>query len=138
MNYEAAMHAIETDGFHWAMLRDYFAFGDIALREGDYQRLVAAAIQSLDDRDASARLLDLLDAQASVFLEQVWVQNEMLERLGQEGTFQIEGHFASAWLQIHSNLRHELGLPARDLRQVMLNLPSTESIATRIAGVRAE
>ncbi len=133
MNYEASLSAIATDGFRWELLREYFSFGDITLREGNYKRLVEAAIKSLDDDDAAARLLDLLDAQASTFLEQVWVQNEQMSQLGQESPFVIEGTFSSTWLQIHSNLRHARGLPPRDLRHAMLNLPKDDSIASRIA-----
>lgn len=39
MNYESALRSIESDGFRWGRIQDYFPFGDEALREGNYQRL---------------------------------------------------------------------------------------------------
>lgn len=130
MDYEEAMKALDQNGFKWEDFREIFPFGDISLREGNYQRLVSKCLSLLPSLEQKIRLLDLLDAQGSVFLEQCWVQNELTT--GQESPFQIHAHFALAWLQINSNLRHELDLPARDTRSAMLKLSLQETLAERL------
>lgn len=47
---------------------------NISLREGYYQRLVQRAVECLPRREVKERLIDLLDAQACVSLEEIWVQ----------------------------------------------------------------
>ena len=135
MKYEDSMHAIKAKGFDWALFREYFPFGDISLREGNYQKLVTAALETLSQHEERVRLIALLDAQAAVFLEQVFVQNEALEKsdpnIEQEG---LDAHFASAWIQINSNLSRHFNLPRRELRYVMLNLDKNETLADKICG----
>ena len=131
MNCESALHSIHQDGFRWDRFRDYFPFGDVSLREGNYQRLVQAALAELHVEDERQLLLDLLDAQGCVFTKQVWVANEMAEKAGAVKPFTIEAHFSTAWLQINDNLRREHGLPARGARSAMLNLQPPETLAIR-------
>lgn len=132
MNYESALHSIESDGFRWERIQDYFPFGDESLCEGNYQRLTIAALGALKSADERQLLLDLLDAQACVFTEQVWVANEMAEKAGEAKPFPIGGHFSTAWLQIHDNLRFEHGLPPRHARSAMLKLQHPETLAQKI------
>ncbi len=134
MDYESSLRSIANEGFRWNRLREYFPFGDITLREGNYQRLTTAVLETLPDSTDREIFLALMDAQAAVFLEQVWVQNEQLQRCGEEGPFKIEGHFAAAWLQINDNLRHSYSLRTRNTRGAMLKLQPQETIADRIAG----
>ena len=131
MNYESTIKSIEAEGFSWDSLRDYFPFGDISLREGNYQRLLQACLGSLVEDSDRIKLLDLLDAQGCVFLEQCWVQNEQVEG-DNDKPFGIHAHFASAWLQINSNMRYEFNLPRQDPRGVMLKLPAEESLISRM------
>ena len=131
MNFSNAMEFLERNGFSWAHLRDLFPFGEVSLREGNYDRLASKAVKCCKTDAERELLLNLLDAQASVFLEQVWVQNEQLDG-GDPAPFFIEAHFASAWLQINSNIRSEFGLPVKDGRAAMLNLSVTESLFDRM------
>ena len=133
MNYESALKSLEHDGFRWKRISHYFPFGDTALGEGNYQRLVKAALASLTNRDEKQLLLDLLDAQACVYTEQVWVANELAERSGEAKPFPVEAHFSTAWLQINSNMRFENRLQPRDSRAAMLKLQPPETLAARIA-----
>jgi len=132
MNYESALHSLEQDGFRWELFREYFPFGDVALREGNYQRLAQAAIGAIGNKDEQQLLLDLLDAQACVFTEQVWVANEMADKAGVTKPFAMEAHFSTAWLQINDNLRYANGLQPRGARTAMLRLRPPETLATRI------
>lgn len=132
MTYESALRSIQIDGFRWHRFRDYFPFGDESLREGNYQRLVEASLESLTMKDAQQLLLDLLDAQACVYAEQVWVANEMAEKVGAGKPFPVGGHFPMTWLQINDNLRVDLGLEMRGARQAMLGLRPPETLAARI------
>lgn len=132
MNYESALHSIQTDGFRWNRIQDYFPFGDESLREGNYQRLLLAALDTLKSAEERQLLLDLLDAQACVYTEQVWVANEMAEKTGDTKPFPTGGHFSTAWLQIHDNLRFGHGLPLRQARTAMLKLQPPETLAQKI------
>jgi hypothetical protein len=132
MNYESALQSIQTDGFRWERFREYFPFGDVSLREGNYERLVQAALAAVKDGNMQQLLLDMLDAQACVFTEQVWVANEMAEKAGETEPFTIEAHFSTAWLQINDNLRFERSLQPRGARSVMLKLKPHETLALRI------
>jgi hypothetical protein len=136
MKYEDAIHDIQTKRFDWALFREYFPFGDISLREGNYQKLVAAALEALSEKDERIQLIALLDAQAAVFLEQSYVQNEAFKKLNPNSDSEgLEAHFASAWIQIHSNLSGFYDLPRRQLRSVMLQLGKNETLADKICGL---
>ena len=132
MKYESSMHSLQTDGFRWERIQEYFPFGDESLREGNYQRILLAALKSLNTVEEQQLLLDLLDAQACVYTEQVWVANEMAEKAGKQKPFPIGGHFSTAWLQIHDNLRYEQGIAPMQARTAMLKLQPPETLAQRI------
>lgn len=132
-SYDAAIQMLDRDGFDWRKFQEYFPFGELGLREGNYQRLVTKAVECLNTNEQRERLLDLLDAQACVFLEQVWVQNEELEKLDLP-TIESGGHFPSAWLQINSNIRRENGLTDKNCRHLMLNLSEKHTLVDRLIG----
>lgn len=132
MDYESALNAIQNDGFKWGRIQDYFPFGNESLREGNYQQLTLAALNALNSVEERQLLLDLLDAQACVYTEQVWVANEMAEKAGEAKPFPIGGHFSTAWLQIHDNLRFEHAIPPRHARTAMLKLQPPETLVQKI------
>ena len=133
MDYEESMRSIDDDGFRWDRLRTYFPFGDVELREGDYQRLLEKALSRLAPAHQKQLLLDLLDAQTCVFVEQLWVQNEQMQTAGMPPPFLGEAHFAMALLQINDNVRQEHQLPSRGTRAVMLALSPNEMLVSRMA-----
>ena len=130
MKFEEAITSIENFGFNWSLFQSYFPFGDISLREGNYQKLVLASLESIQDFNDKVRLIALLDMQAAVFLEQIWVINEKIEN--EKEVDPIPSHFALAWIQINSNLSQKFNLPRRDVRSLMLELERTENLADRL------
>jgi hypothetical protein len=131
MKYKECLESIQTNGFDWALFRNYFPFGDISLREGNYQRLVEAALDALSLSEEQAQLIAMLDAQAAVFWEQAFVQNEALEKLNIEVT-SVDAHIAAAWIQINSNLSLQYELPRRDLGSIMLELGQQDYLADKL------
>ena len=131
MKYEDSLESIQTKGFDWALFREYFPFGDISLREGNYEKLVTAALDALSHHDERSQLIALLDVQAAVFLEQTYVQNEAMEKMNIEPTG-IEAHFASAWIQINFNLSFKYKLPHRNLSSIMLELGQQDFLADKL------
>ena len=127
MNFANSMQFLEENGFQWTHLREIFPFGAVELREGNYQRLLVKSVETCRTDDERALLLDLLDAQACVFLEQVWAQNEKLGG-GDKAPFVKDAHFSSAWLQINSNTRLQYNLSRKNGRQMMLKLPKSETL----------
>ncbi|MCP5148714.1 MAG: hypothetical protein H6986_11390 [Pseudomonadales bacterium] len=125
------MQFLEQNGFQWTHLREIFPFGAVELREGNYQRLLVKSVETCKTDEDRALLLDLLDAQACIFLEQVWAQNEQLGGCDKP-PFLMHAHFSSAWLQINSNIRREYSLPSKNGRQMMLNLLKTETLFDRM------
>jgi hypothetical protein len=130
MNYTEAMEFLERQGFSWAHFREMFPFGEISLGEGNYQRLVTKAVETCNTDAERALLLDLLDAQACVFLEQGWAFQEQLKNLGIQPPGDFGAHIASNWLQVDSNIRGQIDLPRKDGRGAMLKLPCTERCST--------
>jgi hypothetical protein len=131
MKYKDSLESIQIKGFDWALFREYFPFGDISLREGNYEKLVTAALDALSHHDERSQLIALLDVQAAVFLEQMYVQNEAMEKMDIEPTG-IEAHFASAWIQINSNLSFKYKLPHRNLSSIMLELGQQDFLADKL------
>ncbi len=131
MNFAKAMQFLEENGFQWTHLREIFPFGAVELREGSYQRLLVKSVETCKTDEQRELLLDLLDAQACVFLEQVWTQNEQIGG-GENPPFMMDAHFSSTWLQINSNIRLEYKLSKKAGRQMMLNLPATETLFDRM------
>ena len=144
MNYHQAMDALHEEGFLWRRLRDYFPFGAVELREGNYQRLLDACLERIPSEAGRERLLDLLDMQAVTFLEQCWVQDELDPIAASSeaddgdadtdiGRFGMAAHFAAAWLQINSNHRSRLGARRPSLMSLMHNMPKDESLSMLLA-----
>lgn len=131
MNYKDSLDSIQSKGFDWALFRNYFPFGDISLREGNYQRLVRSALDALSLSEEQAQLIAMLDAQAAIFWEQAFVQNEAVEKLNIEVT-SVDAHIAAAWIQINSNLSRQYNLPCRDLGSIMLGLRKKDFLADKL------
>jgi len=132
MKYEVAFRSVEAEGFKWELFQEYFPFGDEALGEGDYQRLLGFALLKLETDAQRQILLDLLDAQACVLTEQVWVIQEMTSKQHGSKQQQMSGHFPTAWLQINENFRREYGLELRRARDVMFKLGLTTTLIQKI------
>ncbi len=113
------------------MFRNYFPFGDISLGEGNYQRLVETSLKALSFQEEQTQLIAMLDAQAAIFWEQAFIQNEALEKLNIEVTG-IDAHIAASWIQINSNLSMQYQLPRRDLRKVLLELRTKDFLADKL------
>ena len=130
MKFEEAILSIEKFGFDWSLFQNYFRFGDVLLREGNYQKLVLASLESLQDFKDRVRLIALLDMQAAAFLEQVWVINEQFE--DEKEVDPMPSHFALAWIQINENLSIEFNLPRRNVGSLMLKLGLNDTLADRL------
>ena len=133
MTFEEAIESLDSDGFSWARIREYFPFGSINLREGNFQKLILKALEKIEDKEKKELLLDIFDTQNCVFLEQIWIQNEQFE-VEEDKPFPVYGHFISAQLQITSNIRSEQGLKRRDPRATKLKVPESEMLLDRILG----
>jgi hypothetical protein len=131
LNFEDSLDSLNREGFSWQKFREYFPFGDISLREGNFQKLVGKLLDALPTKEQKELLLDMLDTQNAIFLEQVWLQNEQAEDTDDQ-PFKIYGHFISAQLQITSNFRYEHNLTSRDTRAIMLKLSHSERLLDRI------
>ena len=128
MEIETRIESVKRDGCSWKLFNAYFPFGDVSLREGSYQRLLEACLRSIENPNEQQKLLNLLDAQGSVFLEQMWSINEML------GTEDTAAHFVSAWLQINDNLRSQFNLDGGGCRRMMMELASDQSLVGKMLG----
>ena len=60
MKFENSLKSIQANGFDWALFREYFPFGDISLREGNYEKLVTAALDALSHHDERSQLIQVL------------------------------------------------------------------------------
>jgi len=67
MDFIAAINFIENKGFSWAKFRYLFPFGDVSLREGNYQNLVTKVLEQLGTSEQKELLLDMLDTQLCIF-----------------------------------------------------------------------
>jgi hypothetical protein len=74
--FEETLKKIGEKGFRWEDFREIFPFGGAHLLEGQYQRLVEAALESLPNDRERILLLDLLDAQWCVYFEQIWIAHK--------------------------------------------------------------
>ena len=130
MKFEEAIVSIEKFGFDWSLFQNYFRFGDVILREGNYQKLLIVSLESLKDFKDRVRLIALLDMQAAVFLEQVWVMNEQFE--AEKEVDPSPSHLALAWIQINENLSREFKLPRRNVASLMFELGLNDTLADRL------
>jgi hypothetical protein len=129
------MGLIQSDGFVWDRLRDYFPFGDVGLSEGEYGTVLEACLKSLKGKGDRATLLNLLDVQASVFLEQCWVQGGKREE-GCRSPFSIATERASGFLQINSSMRWRYVGVSRD-GELLSDFKPDEMIRDRLLPKRA-
>ena len=130
MKFEESISSINQFGFRWSLFQKYFCFGDTSLGEGNYQKLVIASLESLKDYKDKVRLISLLDMQAAVFLEQIWVMNEKSKQKNEVDL--IQSHIASAWIQINENISRSYKLPHRDMSSLMFRLDENESLVDRL------
>lgn len=105
-------HPLETEEFVWVKFREYFPFGDVSLRERRYQDIVTKALDGFKSARERELLLDMLDLQACVLIEQVWIQQEQTGN-GKRRLFAAETHFSSSRLSLHSLLRLQYDLPSK-------------------------
>jgi hypothetical protein len=131
MDASQRIERLQAEGFNWKLFGEYFPFGDVTLREGNYQRLLEQCLRCLESDAERVKLLNLLDIQGCAFLEQMWSINEMLEN--EDTEIGMAAHFCAAWLQINSNFRHEYGLGQTSARQIMMNLDKDDSLMGRLA-----
>jgi hypothetical protein len=127
---EKAMQKISENGFRWEEFREIFPFGFLGLREGEYAKLVDAALDSLPNDRERTVLLDLLDAQWCIYVEQLWIAHEFGRN---PERFLGENHFALARLQMSVNIRLARGLPNKDGRRAMMEICGDETLMDRIA-----
>ena len=135
MTFEESTCHIANNGFSWNCFRDHFPFGDVSLREGNFQKLVSVILETLNTNEEKELLLDLIDSQNAIFLEQIWIQNER-EDSQEERPFKVYGNLITAQLQITSNLRWQHHLSPRDARGAMLKLDKSEMLISRICNDR--
>jgi hypothetical protein len=131
---EEALKKINHKGFCWEEFREIFPFGFLGLREGEYARLVEAALESLPTDRERIVLLDLLDAQWCAYVEQLWIAHEFG---GNPNRFVGENHFALARLQISENIRSTRGFPDKNGRRAMLEIGRDETLTDRIVRTRS-
>ena len=130
MKFEEAISSIEKFGFDWSLFQNYSRFGDVLLRESNYQKLLVVSLESLKNFKDRVRLIALLDMQAAAFLEQVWVINEQYE--GEKEVDPMPSHLALAWIQINENLSREFKLPRRNVASLMFELGLNDTLADRL------
>jgi hypothetical protein len=125
----------DGEPFSWPAFQRFFPFGDLSPTEGEYERRVLDALESLPTTEERNLLMDLLDTQWCVYLEQLWVQ---CDRAGSDEHRPVgQAHFAAARLQINSNIRSDCGLVRKDARRAMLALPRGEMLLLRILSLAA-
>jgi hypothetical protein len=121
-------HPLETEAFVWARFREYFPLGDVSLRERRYEDVVTKVLDGFKTDRERELLLDMLDMQACVLLEQVWIQQEHSGKGGKELFFE-ETHFASSRMSLHSMLRTMYRLPEKTSgRTIVRDLPETMTL----------
>lgn len=119
---EDAVAAIEQDGFNWRLVREYFRFTDSWLSEGEYAKLLEAALESIGEPAGCNTLLDMLDLQYVVFLEQVALQERMLGETECERDSVAFGERVMAYLQINSNLRPAMARSRKSARTALFEI----------------
>jgi hypothetical protein len=132
MTFEDAMEKLQTEGFSWLAFQQYFPFGDLSLREGEHERLVCAVLDVLSTEYEKELFISLVDTQVCVYWEQIWIQDEMQERLGLKLKFEGENHFALARLQINGNIRRRYGLKRKYVREAIMEIGGDEMLLDRI------
>jgi hypothetical protein len=123
-----AMEAIERDGFNWCLVRKYFKFTDEWLSEGQYDKMLAVALASIENDVGKDILLDMLDLQYAVFLEQVALQKSMLGEAECEENCIAFGERVMAYLQANANHRPRTTYSRKSARTALLEIPPGQMI----------
>ena len=118
IRFSKSMQYIEERGFRWERFGDIFPFGPRIHSEGEWQRLVTAAVKSIESVADRILLLDLIDAQLCVygerceaiskkFPEDEWADRPLIGDL----------EFTANMLQINSGICMQMGLQPKDGHQ---------------------
>jgi len=91
-----------------------FPYGFLGEREAEYVNNVQKYVDQFE-QDQRDLVIDLLDLQWVSYIQQIWL---ITDRTGSEEAGKI--HFALARLQINSNIRNDLGLPPRNMRDALV------------------
>lgn len=124
--FEGALKQLEHQGFQWDRFQALFPFGYLGIREGQYVRLVEAALRSINDVSEQSLFMDLLDLQWCAYLEQLRVMASFSK---DEDAYLGEIHLADARLQIGSNIRNQFELPEKNLRRLMMSVGADDTLA---------
>ena len=108
---ERVINALEDFGFQWGQLQNYFPFGFVDQREGEYVSILRAVLSALPNLREQEQLLDLLDTQWCAFIEQCWVAIEN----GDASVIHAEPAFAR--IQINQSARSDFNLPRKPARE---------------------
>ncbi len=125
---EEALAAIETNGFDWRLVRDYFRFTDDWLSESQYGKMLDLALASIESDEGRNVLLDMLDLEYAVFLEQVALQERMLGPVACEKESVAFGERVMAYLQINANSRPRSTSFRKSARTALLEMPPGQLI----------
>ena len=116
-----AIESINRHGFNWRWVREYFRFTDGWLSEGEYGRMLDAALTSIGNDVGRNTLLDMLDLQYAVFLEQVALQEQMLGPNACEEESVAFSERVMGYLQINANNRPD-GLHRKSARSALFEI----------------
>jgi len=134
---DAALEAIQKDGFDWRLVREYFRFTDDWMSEGEYDELLSAALASIADDAGKDVLLDMLDLQYAVFLEQVALQERMIGEVACEERSVAFGERVMAYLQINSNNRPATSNFRKSARTALFEIEPGQMIQRLLGGSQA-
>ena len=123
---ERVIRVLEDFGFQWGQLQNYFPFGFVDQREGEYVSILRAVLSALPNLREQEQLLDLLDTQWCAFIEQCWVANEE----GDEPVIHAEPAFAR--IQINQTVRSEFKMSRKPVREALMGLNKGDTLLKRI------
>jgi hypothetical protein len=134
---DAALEAIQKDGFDWRLVREYFRFTDDWMTEGEYDELLAAALSSIADAAGKDVLLDMLDLQYAIFLEQVALQKRMIGKVACEEKSVAFGERVMAYLELNSQYRPSSTEFRKSARTALLEIRPGQMIHRLLGGTEA-
>ena len=134
---DAALEAIQKDGFDWRLVREYFRFNDDWMSEGQYDELLATALASINNDAGKDVLLDMLDLQYAIFLEQVALQERMIGEVACEEKSVAFGERVMAYLQINSNNRPATSNFRKSARTALFEIEPGQMIQRLLGGSQA-
>ena len=133
MQFSESMQYIEERGFRWERFGDIFPFDPRIHSEGEWQRLVTAAVKSIESAVDRELLLDLIDAQLCVYGERCEaISTKFPEDEWGDKPLIGDREFTANMLQINSGIRVQMGHQPKDGRHAMMHLDT--SIFDRICG----